>query len=192
MDKTTKIDEQSINPCGATCILCEEFHKNKIGAAEWLLRRTAIWVADFVEDIPNFDENSFYKESGFNLKEFLKGLFWYKNMEKGCSGCHSCEITKCIKEQNVHFCFECSQFVNCEKYEHLNYKYPFLKENYEDFKKEGMMFLEKKYQRLYDSGKRLLDLKSIPWRELFKKALKDDNVDFFQQWHAFYKKRRNP
>jgi len=84
MAKNTKIHGIAINPCGATCALCEEFHKNKIGAAEWLLRRTAIWVADFVEDIPKFDEKSFYKDNGFNIREFLKGLLWYKNMEKGC------------------------------------------------------------------------------------------------------------
>ena len=192
MGKNTKIDGISINPCGATCVLCEEFHKNKIGAAEWLLRRTAIWVADFVEDIPNFDEKSFYKDNSFNIREFLKGLLWYKNMEKGCSGCHQCEITECIKEQNVQFCFECNQLVNCDKIRHLYDKYPFLKEIYEDFKKEGIIFLEKKYQRLYESGKRLLDLKAIPWRELFKKAMKDENIDLFQHWNEFYKNERNP
>ncbi|MHA2184221.1 MAG: DUF3795 domain-containing protein [Promethearchaeota archaeon] len=192
MGKNTKIDGQLVNPCGATCILCEEYYKNKIGAAEWLLKRTAIWVADYVEDVPNFDENSFYKDNGFKIREFLKGLFWYKNMEKGCSGCHQCEITECIKKQNVHYCMDCNQFVNCDKIRHLCYKYPFLKENYKDFKNEGITRLEKKYQSLYDSGKRLLDLKSIPWRELFNKSLKDINVDFFDNWHAFYKKGRIP
>ncbi len=190
IDKDQRIKTLSIGSCGIlTCELCEEFHENKIGAAEWLLRRTAIWISDYAEDVPNYGEDRFKKENGFDLKEFVKGLFWYKKMEQGCSGCKGCKISECLKEHGKQSCFECDDYPSCQNMEDLRYKYPFNDDHYKFVQQKGYVKYKEKLMEFVKSGKRVLDLKRIPWRKLYEKFLKDDNMDAFELWRQYYRKR---
>jgi len=182
-DFPEKWDQFTLTACGGFCNQCQEYAGNKIGAAEWLLLRTAEWITDYAEDEPGTGELQWREENGFDLKEFVKGLRWFFNMRQGCSGCRECSlgIVSCVNSKGLTTCLTCEQFHTCEKIRQLREKYPYWAERYQRVQQVGVEQYVREEESLQQGGQNQFARKQIPWESLFEAWLASEE-DVFELW----------
>lgn len=100
---------KELAPCGIDCYRCASNKNGEIAQLSRQLKESLKNFENFIEDkkkfMPIFEH---YDEFLAILNYFSQGY---------CEGCRNtdkpacqCSINSCIKEHNVDFCFECSEF----------------------------------------------------------------------------------
>ncbi len=115
MTKTVDSQRYLIAPCGLDCSRC-------VGCSNG---NVAVHASEIAKNLGNNFE--VYAD---RLKEFNPAMKNYSDFRvlldklaaPDCEGCRSenkiclpsCKISECVKEHEIEFCFECSEFPDCE------------------------------------------------------------------------------
>jgi len=79
----------------------------------------------------------------FKYKEFKRGLIWLCKERWICPGCRAnggrpyCKIRKCVRDKQIDFCYECSNFP-CQKLFDVQMEHPDNIENIKRIKEIGV------------------------------------------------------